>query len=61
MSGRAWAIKLGSGGRCVAFCEQHRIVGVGWPGVDLKVVTHGSRHALWEHIRDVYRRQVAPG
>ena len=30
MKKRAWAIKLGSGGSAVDFCERHRIVGVGW-------------------------------
>ena len=23
---RAWAVKLGSGGRCVPFCEKHHII-----------------------------------
>ena len=46
MSGRAWAIKLGSGGRCVPFCEQHSIVGIGWKDVSSIAVESGSRDDL---------------
>jgi len=47
MAQRAWAIKLGSGGRCVPFCEKHKIVGVGWKGVDTKVIAHGTREQIY--------------
>jgi len=30
---RAWAVKLGSGGVHIDFCEKHRIIGIGWIGV----------------------------
>ncbi len=30
---RAWAIKLGSGGSSIDFCEKHQIIGIGWVGV----------------------------
>ena len=30
---RAWAIKLGSGGIYIDFCEKHQIIGIGWVGV----------------------------
>ena len=52
MAGRAWAIKLGSAGRVVPFCERHSIVGIGWQMVDLAVVLHGSREELVEHVRE---------
>jgi predicted Mrr-cat superfamily restriction endonuclease len=54
MGGRAWGMKLGSGGICIPFCERHQIVGVGWPDIDLNVVAGRSRDELWEHIRKVY-------
>jgi predicted Mrr-cat superfamily restriction endonuclease len=49
---RAWCIKLGSGGRCVPFCESHKIVGLGWKWVDPKIVAAGSREQLWNHIHE---------
>lgn len=52
MSRRVWGIKLGSGGRCVAFCEQHQIVGVGWKSVDVKVVERSTRGDLWSHVKE---------
>jgi predicted Mrr-cat superfamily restriction endonuclease len=52
MSGRVWGIKLGSGGRCVEFCERHRIVGVGWPMVNAPVVNTGNRDQLWSHVKE---------
>lgn len=52
MAGRAWAIKLGSGGRVVPFCEQHEIIGIGWHMIDLAVVARGSRDELVEHVRE---------
>jgi predicted Mrr-cat superfamily restriction endonuclease len=47
---RAWAIKLGSGGRCVPFCEEHAIVGVGWKNVDPVVVIGGTREEIYENL-----------
>jgi len=52
MSRRAWAIKLGSGGRVVPFCELHRIIGIGWQMIDLAVVALGSHEELVEHVRE---------
>ncbi len=49
---RAWAIKLGSAGRCVPFCERHGIVGVGWRHVDAEVLASADHGELWEHVRD---------
>lgn len=43
MAGKVWGIKLGSGGSCVAFCEPHAIVGVGWPVVEAAKVAAASR------------------
>jgi hypothetical protein len=54
MSERAWAIKLGSGGSTVPFCERHRIVGVGWPDIDSEIVTKENRDAIWAHVRKAY-------
>ena len=54
MSEQAWAIKLGSGGSTVPFCEVHRIVGVGWRQIDCEIVTKENRDAIWAHIRRVY-------
>jgi predicted Mrr-cat superfamily restriction endonuclease len=48
--GRAWGIKLGSGGRCVPFCERHAIVGVGWKGVDPNVLQSATRDQLMTHV-----------
>lgn len=50
MDGRAWAIKLGSGGRCVPFCEEHGIIGVGWKTVDPKVVVNGTREEIYKNL-----------
>lgn len=53
MAGRVWAVKLGSGGRCIPFCEKHSIVGIGWRAVPSSVVSSGSRDELFsalEHI-----------
>jgi len=47
---RAWGIKLGSGGRCVPFCEQHQIVGVGWRNIDPVVLRTATREGLTEHV-----------
>lgn len=51
MPGRAWAIKLGSGGRCVPFCEKHSIVGVGWKNVDSNIVAKGSRDEIYADLQ----------
>lgn len=48
----SWGIKLGSGGRCVDFCERHQIVGVGWKTVDPSIVASGDRDRLWQHVHD---------
>lgn len=48
--GRAWGIKLGSGGRCVTFCEKHAIVGIGWKVVDHQVLRTATRDQLKAHV-----------
>lgn len=48
---RAWAIKLGSGGICIPFCEKKGIVGVGWEEVDLGVASSGDKDALRANLR----------
>ena len=53
MAGRAWAIKLGSGGRCVPFCEEHRIVGIGWKNVDPKVLFSGTREEIYANLSTI--------
>ena len=53
MTRRAWAIKLGSGGRHVRFCEDRRIVGVGWRDVQPNVLLNADRDGLRAHVRDV--------
>jgi hypothetical protein len=53
MAGRAWGIKLGSGGICVPFCERHHIVGIGWRMVDGGMVSSGDRDRLWGHVSKV--------
>jgi predicted Mrr-cat superfamily restriction endonuclease len=55
MEGRVWGMKLGSGGRCIRFCEKHKIVGVGWKDVSSSMVSRGSRDKLWQHLREVYK------
>lgn len=49
-----WAIKLGSGGRCVPFCEKHKIIGVGWRGLDERVVATRDRDAMKKHLAQHY-------
>lgn len=49
-----WAIKLGSGGRCVPFCERHQIVGVGWRDLDERIVVTRDRDALKRHLASHY-------
>lgn len=48
--GRAWGIKLGSGGRCVPFCEEQSIVGVGWRVVDPTILRTATREQLMAHV-----------
>lgn len=50
---RAWAIKLGSGGSCVPFCERHGIVGLGWRDVDATIAASATRPALKKHVGEV--------
>jgi len=63
---RAWAIKLGSGGRCVPFCEERKIVGVGWGQVDGEVLRTATRSELAKHVGQVCdfyktKREVGAG
>ncbi len=51
---RAWAIKLGSGGRCVPFCEKHGIVGVGWGNLDVAMLSGGKRDQLRDALKKSY-------
>ena len=53
MSGRAWVIKLGSAGRCVPFCEDNEIVGIGWRSIDEGILRTASKGSLLEHLRSV--------
>lgn len=55
---RAWAIKLGSGGACIPFCERHSIVGLGWGGMDRKVLDNGSVEEIWTHINEIFKGQT---
>lgn len=48
---RAWAIKLGSGGICIPFCEGKGIVGVGWKEIDLSIAKSGKKEALKNDLR----------
>jgi predicted Mrr-cat superfamily restriction endonuclease len=49
---RAWAIKLGSGGRCVPFCERHSIVGIGWKNVPSNVIASASRDDIYKNLSE---------
>jgi len=60
MTGRAWGIKLGSGGSTVPFCERHAIVGVGWQDVEPSVATAQNRDEIWSHIREAYPPEKVP-
>lgn len=57
MAERAWAIKLGSGGRCVPFCETHSIIGIGWKNVSPQVIVSGTREEIYDSltVRPEYR------
>jgi hypothetical protein len=50
---KSWGIKLGSGGRCVSFCEQRNIVGIGWSMIDPKIAAVASREDLRRHVTEV--------
>jgi predicted Mrr-cat superfamily restriction endonuclease len=52
---RAWAIKLGTAGICVPFCEKHGIIGVGWRSVDGAVLASSDRDGLHKHIAEACR------
>ena len=52
---RAWAIKLGSGGVCVPFCEKHSIVGVGWHNVSATTLATADLASLRLHVGEVCR------
>jgi len=47
-----WAIKLGSAGRCVSFCEERGVVGLGWRMIDHDVLATGSSDELWAHVKE---------
>jgi hypothetical protein len=46
-------MKLGSGGRCVPFCEQHNVVGLGWEMVDPAILYKESRDKVSAHVKEV--------
>jgi predicted Mrr-cat superfamily restriction endonuclease len=50
VANRAWAIKLGGGGRCVPFCEQHQIIGIGWKNVSSSAIASGSRDDIYNNL-----------
>ena len=52
MMSKAWAIKLGSAGSCIPFCESKGIVGVGWEKLNLEIVKSGNREKLWKHVKE---------
>jgi predicted Mrr-cat superfamily restriction endonuclease len=54
---RAWAIKLGSGGSAIDFCENRKIIGIGWKDVKPEVLRRGDRDELWNHLRQIYPPQ----
>lgn len=58
MAQGVWGIKLGSAGKCVPFCEKHKIVGIGWQNVDSNVVRHGDKKKLRKHIEKVCAKNV---
>ena len=47
---RTWAIKLGSAGICVPFCERHKIIGIGWKDIDLKKVKDKKYEDVWKYV-----------
>lgn len=56
MLGRTWAIKLGSMGELVPFCERHGLVGLGWPDVRPEVALAGDRASLLRYVESHYER-----
>lgn len=50
MLGRTWAIRLGSMGELVPFCERHGLVGLGWPNVRPGVALAADRAALLRYV-----------
>ena len=53
MTKKAWAIKLGSGGRCVPFCERHQIIGIGWKDVDTEISKSASWSDFLRHMAEI--------
>lgn len=51
--GKSWAIKLGSGGRCVKYCESRSIIGLGWRTVNLDIALSATKAELKKHITEV--------
>lgn len=56
MAKNVWGIKLGSAGKCVSFCEKHKIVGIGWKDVDSNVVRNGDKKKLRKHVEKVGKK-----
>jgi len=54
MKNRAWVIKLGSGGRCVPFCEKHGIVGLGWKEIPINELQTISKEELLAKVTEAY-------
>lgn len=52
-SPKTWAIKLGSVGVCVPFCEKHKIVGIGWEMVDAKIIRGKSYEEIRKYISGI--------
>lgn len=50
MLGRTWAIKLGSRGELVPFCERRALVGLGWPNLRPDLALAGDRAALLRYV-----------
>lgn len=50
----AWAIKLGSGGVCVPFCERHGVVGLGWRDVDTATLGEAAWSEVEAHVRQEF-------
>lgn len=52
-SSKTWAIKLGSAGICVPFCEKHEIIGIGWKDVDLNKVKDKKYEDVRKYISGI--------
>ncbi len=50
---RTWAIKLGSAGVCVPFCEKHKIIGIGWKDVDPEKIKDKKYEDAWKYISGI--------